>query len=376
MKVLFLATYGDFLATFEYSNISIWKELGCTIHCASNFSNEAYNLKTGRLDDLGVIRHEIEFARSPFDKKNFSAFKQLVKIIKTEKIDIIDCHNAVVGAFSRVVAAFCGVRKIIYTPHSFFFYKGCPRKNRILYKSIESILARKTDLLITINQEDYVAATKMKTRGKSIYVPGIGLNLNYTPNHIFDKEKFYDELGIPKDSKIFLSVGELNENKNHITAIESFKLANVENAVYLICGIGEKKDYLEDKINSLGLNNRVKLLGYRNDVREIMSISDVFVFPSYREGLSVALMEAMSSGLTCIVSKIRGNVDLIDNNKGGYLFDPSDEHQLASAMQKAIDPEMQKRAVLYNTEKIKNFSTDRVRTIMKKEYKEIKELVR
>lgn len=376
MKVLFLATYGDFLATFEYSNISILKELGCTIHCASNFSNEAYNLKTSRLDDLGVIRHEIEFARSPFNKKNFSAFKQLFKIIKTEKIDIIDCHNAVVGAFSRVAAAFCGVKKIIYTPHSFFFYKGCPRKNRILYKIIESILARKTDLLITINQEDYVAATKMKTRGKSIYVPGIGLDLNYTPNHIFDKEKFCDELGIPKDSKIFLSVGELNENKNHITAIESFKLANVENAVYLICGIGEKKDYLEDKINSLGLNNRVMLLGYRNDVREIMSISDVFVFPSYREGLSVALMEAMSSGLTCIVSKIRGNVDLIDNNKGGYLFDPSDKYQLASAMQKAIDPEMQKRAVLYNTEKIKKFSTDRVRTIMKKEYKEIKELVR
>lgn len=111
MKVLFLATYGDFLATFEYSNISILKELGCTIHCASNFSNEAYNLKTSRLDDLGVIRHEIEFARSPFNKKNFSAFKQLFKIIKTEKIDIIDCHNAVVGAFSRVAAAFCGVKK-------------------------------------------------------------------------------------------------------------------------------------------------------------------------------------------------------------------------------------------------------------------------
>ena len=103
-KILFLSTYGDFLATFEYSNITICRSLGARIYCASNFNNQKYNLKTSKLDDLGVIKYELEFDRKPFSKKNLYSFAKLKKLILKEHIDIIDCHNAVVGAYARIAA--------------------------------------------------------------------------------------------------------------------------------------------------------------------------------------------------------------------------------------------------------------------------------
>lgn len=176
MNVLFLATYGDFLATFELSNIKLWQELGCVVHCASNFSNKNYNLKTFKLDEIGVIRHEIGFERNPFKIENLIAYKQLVNLIQQEKIDIVDCHNAVIGAFARLAASKCKLNKVVYTPHSFFFYEGCPAKNKLIYKNVETYMARKTDLLVSINKEDYAASKKMPLRGKALYVPGVGVD--------------------------------------------------------------------------------------------------------------------------------------------------------------------------------------------------------
>ena len=91
---------------------------------------------------------------------------------------------------------------------------------------------------------------------------------------------------------------------------------------YFIAGRGDKEEYLRNLAKSLGVN--LQLLGYRTDIIELLNTADIFALPSLREGLSVALMEAMSAGLPCIVSRIRGNVDLIEEGKGGYLCEPDD----------------------------------------------------
>lgn len=369
MNVLFLATYGDFLATFEYSNICIWKELNCIVHCASNFSNNNYNKRINKLNEIGVIRHELNFLRSPFKGQNLKAYTQLVHLIQNEHIDIIDCHNAIVGAFARIAAWQCGIKKVIYTPHSFFFYKGCPRKNIILYKTIESFLARKTDLLILINKEDYKAAEKMKIRGKALYVPGVGINTLHISNLPVNRKKYCDEFGIPENATIFISVGELISRKNHICAIEAFAKAAITNAYYIICGIGELKEELQAKIDELGLGKKVKLLGYRLDVKEIMKASDIYIFPSFQEGLPVALMEAMACGIPCLVSKIRGNTDLIDEGKGGLFFEPTDSDGLSRLMKQMYEDKS--RISIwgkYNQERVKEFDIINVQSIMRREY--------
>lgn len=371
-KVLFLATYGDFLATFEYSNITLWQSLGVEVHCASNFDNKKYNLKTDRLRALGVYLHELDFDRKPISSNNLKTYNKLKKIIRDEKIDIIDCHNAVVGAYARMAAKQCKVKKVIYTPHGFFFYHGCPNKNKI-FKVAETELSRITDLLVNINKEDYIAAKKMPLRGKTIYVPGIGIDTKYIEKIKDQRAKYCKELNIPVNSKIYISVGELIPRKNHITAIKAFAQADISNSYYLIAGIGQLKDELQAEIDKLGMSTRIKLLGYRLDVKELVKSCDVFLFPSFQEGLPVALMEAMACGLPCIASSIRGNVDLIDDNKGGFLFRPDQITELRRDIEK-IDKNLdsyKESMGTYNQKKIPRFDVKNVQKIMLKEYKNI-----
>lgn len=371
-KVLFLATYGDFLATFEFSNITLWQLLGATVHCASNFKDKKYNLKTNRLKEINVIRHELEFDRKPFSLKNLRAFGKLKKIIRDEKIDIIDCHNAVVGAYARIAAKQCGVKTVIYTPHGFFFYKGSPRKNRV-FKIIESNLSRITDLLITINKEDYVAAQRMPLRGKALYVPGIGIDTKAIMKIPNNRIKYCKELNIPVDAQIYISVGELIPRKDHITAIKAFAEANLKNAYYIIAGIGTLKDQLQKLIEDLGMTGKIKLLGYRLDVKELVKSCDVFLFPSKQEGLPVALMEAMACGLPCIASNIRGNVDLIVEKSGGYLFPSGNVPNLSKQIIKISNQSEKARNImgLYNQKKIISFDISNVRKIMLTQYSEL-----
>ena len=141
------------------------------------------------------------------------------------------------------------------------------------------------------------------------------------------------ELGVPEDAFVMLSVGDLNANKNHSTAIKAFAKADIPNSYYLICGEGELRNELSSLSEKLGVSQHVHLLGFRNDVREILKASDLFVFPSFREGLSVALLEAVSAGVTCIASNIRGNVDLLEQSQ---LFPPADEEKIADIMRKSV----------------------------------------
>jgi len=141
------------------------------------------------------------------------------------------------------------------------------------------------------------------------------------------RQRLEKELGIEKGRTLILSVGELNENKNHMTVIKA--LAGMSNVEYLIAGEGGLKDKLKDTAEALGVH--LHLLGYRTDVAELYRACDLYVLPSFREGLNVSLMEAMSSGSLCAASNIRGNRDLIDD----LLFDPADEDDVRATLIKA-----------------------------------------
>ena len=135
---------------------------------------------------------------------------------------------------------------------------------------------------------------------------------------------------IPLDALIFVSVGELNDNKNHETGIKAFAKAAIPNSFYLICGAGPLEEKLKYMSESLGISEQIKLLGFQSNIPEILAASDCFVFTSFREGLPGALMEAMASGLPCIASNIRGCTDLLESSE--YLFSSDDDVKLSSLM--------------------------------------------
>lgn len=312
-KVLFVATVvKTHINTFHLPFFKMFKENGWEVHVAA---------KNDFVDEPCIIpncdRHfDIEFERFPFSKQNLTAYNQLKHIIQENHYDIIHCHTPVAGVLSRLATRSSKNTTVIYTAHGFHFYKGAPLLNWLVYYPVERFCAKFTDKLITINQEDYKRAKNwsLRNNGKVYYIPGVGVDLEKFNIKFIDKKAKRKELGIAENEKIILSVGELIKRKNHEVIIRSLSKLKDKNFVYIICGRGPLLEQLKELAVQLGLEKKVKLLGFRKDIAEICKIADLFVFPSIHEGLPVALMEAMASNIFAIASDIRGNRDLLSSD--------------------------------------------------------------
>ncbi len=297
--------------------------------------NEGYK-EDCNIYDIKTVH--VGFDRNPWSLKNFSAYKQLANVMKNEDYDIVHCNTPIGGVLGRIAAKKYRKRgmKVIYTAHGFHFFKGAPIKNWIFYYPVEWLLAHWTDLLITINEEDYELAKKHMHAKSVEHVSGVGIDLQkFTSGRLSDeeKEKIRESIGISAEDKMLLSVGELIKRKNHESVINALsKLAN-PHLKYIICGQGELESYLQNTIKELNLQDSVKLLGFRNDISELCECADLFVFPSLQEGLPVALMEAIASKTAVICSRIRGNTDLVSGNA---LFEPKNVSQIAEKISQYI----------------------------------------
>ncbi len=320
-KFLIVAHYSRFLVQFEMNNVKILQDMGYEVHYATNYKQEdMYADAPQRIQNAGVILHQVDFVRSPYNiSANIKAYKQLKNLMNTEKFVGVHCHTPMAGVLARLAANATGTKPVLYTAHGFHFYKGCPIQNKLIYETAERFFARYTDALITINEEDYQAAQTFRLRGKAYKIPGVGVDVEKIRSMQVDRAAKRKELGIPEDAFVMISVGELNDNKNHITTINAFIQANIPNSYYIICGEGELKSNLQKVIDENEMHSRILLLGFRTDIAELLKSSDLFLFPSKREGMPVALMEAMAAGLPCICGSVRGNKDLIKNNKNGYI---------------------------------------------------------
>ena len=353
---------------FERGNIAILKELGYEVHCAANYSDA-----TEALDELGIIRHHIDIQRSPFSPKQIKAFYQLKSLMKEKEFDLVHCHAPMGGLLGRVCAKITNTSPVLYTAHGFHFYKGAPLLNNLIYKTIERIMARFTDGLITINEEDFKAANKFKVRknGKVYKVNGIGIDTNSIKKINVDKFEKKKELGIKNNEYVVLSIGEFIKRKNYETAIRAFAEANIKNTVFLICGCGELEANLRLLVQELNIEGKVIFAGYRKDIKEIVKISDVFLFTSYQEGLPVSIMEAMSAGNPIIASDIRGNTDLVSNEVNGYLVDPNNKIGFKDAIINLLkNDDLRQKMGHENLKKIIDFDISNIKNTMKKIYTE------
>ncbi len=316
-------------------------------------------------EELGCRIHQINCSRSPLSKANLQAVKHIRHLVETHGYDIVHCHTPVAAACTRLACRKLRKKqgvKVFYTAHGFHFYKGAPLKNWMIYYPVEKLCARYTDKLITINQEDFeLAKRKMKAK-EVLYVPGVGIDVDKFQDISVDKIAKRRELGIPEDTTMLLSVGELNENKNHQIIIRAMSRLQREDVHYVIAGIGPKKESLMQLATSLDVDRRLHLIGYRKDIAELLVAADFFLFPSYREGLSVSLMEAMAAGLPCAVSRIRGNTDLIDR-EGGVHFDPHKIEACVEALETVLNGDRNVMAN-YNRKKIRYFSRQSVLEMM------------
>lgn len=326
MRILYVATVGGFMPFFK----ELVRKLLDEGHVVDFAANQSSSKVPDYYKDWGCRVFDISCSRSPLSIGNIKAIKEIRNIAKN--YDVVHCHTPLAGMATRLGCKKLRKKqglKVIYTAHGFHFYKGAPKKNWLIYYPIEMICSRWTDVLITINREDYeLARIKMKAK-KVEYVPGVGVHAKEFAGVKIDSKEKRMELGVPENAFLVLSVGELNDNKNHQTVIKAISQVKELNIFYVIAGVGDKKTYLESLAKELNVN--LKLLGYRKDVKELYKAADLFIHPSYREGLPVALMEALASNCSCIASDIRGNVDLVPKN---YCFNPYDYIELAGLISK------------------------------------------
>ena len=321
-KVLFAANLESFFTKFLIPQLKYFKEQGYEVHIACG------------LEGLDIPycdkKFNVNFARSLNLKQNLESYKQMQEVLKNEKYDLISCHTPFGGAITRLAFKSLKIKdtRLVYMAHGFHFYKGAPLFNWLVYYPVEKFLAKYTDIVITINLDDYeLAKKKFKTDVR--LVKGVGLDVSKFNFEMSEEEKqeYRKSLGLAKDDFVMIYPAELTKGKRQIWLIHTLKELLIHNSKFHLLLPG--KDSMNGKchklVKELRLESQISFLGFRKDIPKLITISDLAVTSSKREGLPVNVMEAMYVGLPIVATACRGNRDLIENGKNGYVVGINDK---------------------------------------------------
>lgn len=334
-KVLYIATVAQkHINVFHIPFLKMLQNDGYKTYVAAANDTDQENLTIPHCDEYV----EIDFKRNPLHPGNLVAYHKLKKFIDQNTFEIIHCHTPVGGLLGRLAArkARKNGTRIFYTAHGFHFYKGAPLINWLLYYPVEKFCSRLTDVLITINDEDFaLAKSKMKAK-RTEHVPGVGIDSVNINSADFNKNAKRHELEIPTEAFLITSVGEINKNKNHEVVIRAIAKLSNDRIHYAIVGIGPLQKKLTKLSEKLGVSSRIHFLGYRNDVAEIYKASDVCCFPSIREGLPLAPLEGMACGLPIVAADNRGTRCFMKNGENGFMCKSNSASEFAQALKTLI----------------------------------------
>ncbi len=378
-RVLMAATVPSMIGQFNMENIRLLLNMGYKVDVACDFNDtsvwpkERTQKLKKELAGMDVNCIQLDFSRNPINiKSHISSYRKAVNILKKGKYDFIHTHTPIASSIVRI-AAHTAHTKVIYTAHGFHFYEGGPLKNWLLFYPIEKFLSRWTDVLITINKEDYHRAKTRFYAAKTVYIPGVGVDIGKFSVCQINRSQKRRSLGLKEDDFVLLSVGELSERKNQKIVIEALhKMAEkgaIANIVYLVVGRGEMQESLDGLISVYGLKEHVKLAGFRSDIDELCEIADCFVHPSVREGLGIAPLEAMAAGLPMISADVNGIKDYTKDKVTGCCIDPTDVDQMVLAIKKMHeDEDFRKKCIANNLRIAKKFDIRNLKDIMSEIY--------
>ena len=351
-KVLFVATVTRHINAFHIPYLKWFKEQGYEVHVASN-GNEKIEYCDKHFN--------LPFERFPLKINNIKAYKELKKIINDNNYEIIHCHTPVGSVLTRLAARKSRKKgtNVIYTAHGFHFYKGAPLLNWLIYYPIEKICARWTDCLITINEEDYNFAKNHFRTKKIEHIHGVGVDTQRLSIEVSEEQKnrIKKEIGINKEDIVFSYIAELNKNKNQLLLIETIEKLQqkLHNVKLLLIGDGVLQQRYKKIIKEKELEKKIFVLGRRDNINELLSITDIYLASSIREGLGLNIIEAMYKKVLVIAYNNRGHREIVIDNQTGILLKKNKSDEMAEKITNLIEVSEEEK------EKIRNLAKQNVK---------------
>ena len=256
--------------------------------------------------------------------------------------------------------------------HGFHFYKGAGLKNWLLYYQAERFLARYTDILVTINREDEKRARSFSLRdsGWVMKIPGVGVDREKFRVQFEKRQEARKALGLQSGELCLLTAALLDKEKNYQTVLKALEKLKDLPFRYYICGEGPYRQALEEQTARLGLEEKVTFLGFRKDLDFLLQGTDIFLFPSVREGLGMAALEAMACGVPVIGADNRGTREYIRHGENGLLCPPRNGEAFAAAIHILYEnPILRKKMAVRARKDSWRFGKEESRLYMEQVYK-------
>lgn len=279
-------------------------------------------------------------------RSNLKSIKDMYRLFKKEKPDIVHVHTPIAALLGRVAAKLARVPTIIYTAHGFYFHENMPKRIYNFYYWIEKLAAKfLTDYIFTQSQEDGDLAINKNflPAGRiTVISNGVDVTNKFNPQKI-DVENvnvIKKELDIKETDKVITFIGRLVKEKGIFELLEAFRLMNKENIKLIVIGDtnkSERDQTTKDKLEKYLNDENVIYTGYRTDIPELLYLSDVFCLPSYREGMPRSIIEAMAMECAIVATNIRGSREEVDYGINGYLVPRKTVEPLAYNLEKAIN---------------------------------------
>lgn len=320
--ILFLATVDSHIYYFHIPFMKLLRDMGYGVEVAA--SNVGF---TEKIRKEGFIVNNIPFSRNPFSISNIKAFLMLLNLIKKRKYMMVHTHTPVASFVGRIVAKIAKVPHIIYTAHGFHFHENGSKIKNFIYYRLEKFAARFTDVLITINKDDYKIAKEknMIPNGKVVYIKGVGVDIEkINPKNISesDKKEMKEKFSLNTKAHVIVSVGRLEREKHFEHLIEALRIVKEKEIrfKFIIAGNGPLYSNLLKAAKSFGLEEELVFLGHIDEISNLLSLSDGYITTSSREGLPVSMMEAMAMEKPVVAYNIRGVRDLVEDGVNGFWY--------------------------------------------------------
>lgn len=279
------------------------------------------------------------------------AFRSIRKVLEAERFDLVHFHTPVAALAGRFAAWAAGVPRIVYTAHGFYFHERMALPLRAAHIALEWSAGRVTDLLMTQSEEDAESARRLHLARGAIHAIGNGSDpARFRPAISADgeRERLRAQIGMPPERPVVLMVGRLVAEKGYPELLAAMR--DVDAELWIVGGrlasdhAGAVDGALAAALADPVRKGRIRALGYRQDVPDLMRAADIFVLPSHREGMPRSIIEAMLSGLPVVATDIRGSREEVVDGKTGLLVPVADAAALAGALsQLAGDPALRVR---------------------------------